>query len=51
MVPLHKHQLGFDHGAKVDFDVWTPIIETGGMLIPHDLNPDFPGALKSSRKR
>jgi hypothetical protein len=46
MIPHHKHQPSFDRGAKVDFDVWSLKIETGGTLIMHDLNSDFPGVLK-----
>jgi hypothetical protein len=46
MIPPHEHQPRFDRGAKVDFDVWTPKIKTGGILVLHDLNPDYPGVLK-----
>jgi len=46
MIPHHEHQPSFDRGAKVDFDVWAPKIKTGGILVMHDLNPDFPGVLK-----
>ncbi len=46
MIPAHEHQPSFDRGAKVDFDIWTPKVRTGGIVVLHDLNPDFPGVMK-----
>ena len=46
IIPPEEHQPVFDRGAKVDFDIWTPKICRGGVLILHDLHPDFPGVLK-----
>mgnify|MGYP001381774405 CR=1 FL=1 len=46
MVPPEDHQPIFDRGAKVDFDIWAPKVRRGGILILHDLHPDFPGVLK-----
>ena len=46
MIPTHEHQPSFDRGAKIDFDIWAPKVRTGGILIIHDLNSDFPGVMK-----
>ena len=46
IIPPEEHQPIFDRGAKVDFDIWAPKIRRGGILILHDLHPDFPGVLK-----
>jgi hypothetical protein len=45
-VPPHKYQPGYNRGAKVDFQVWAPKVRAGGILIMHDLNPDFAGVEK-----
>ena len=42
----HEYQPSYDRGAKVDFDVWAPKVRVRGILVMHDLNPDFPGVLK-----
>ena len=41
-----EYQPSYDRGAKVDFDVWAPKVRVRGILVMHDLNPDFPGVLK-----